>query len=107
MKKFLSQLLIMLLLCCGSAWALDLQTAKNQGLVGETSTGYLAAVKPAHGEAVRLAEQINNKRRQHYQQIAQRNKTSLKAVEQLAGEKAMNKTPAGQFVRIKGKWRRK
>ncbi len=106
MKKTITLILFGLLLICQPALALDLQTAKAQGLVGETATGYLAAVK-ATPDAQRLVSDINGKRKVHYQQIAQRNKTALSAVEQLAGKKAIQKTPAGQFVNINGAWQKK
>jgi uncharacterized protein YdbL (DUF1318 family) len=106
MKKIAALLLFGLLLICQPAMALDLHTAKAQGLVGETATGYLAAVK-ASPEVQQLVNTINAKRRQHYQQIAKRNNTPLSAVEQLAGKKAIDKTPPGQFIRINGSWRKK
>ena len=106
MKKFAALLLFGLLLVCQPALALDLHTAKARGLVGETATGYLAPVK-ASPEVQKLVQSINAKRRQHYQQIAQRNNTPLSAVEQLAGKKAIEKTPPGQYVQINGRWQKK
>jgi uncharacterized protein YdbL (DUF1318 family) len=106
MKKILTLILFALLLICQPALALDLQTAKAQGIVAETATGYLAAVK-ATPEVQQLVDSINGKRRQMYQQIAQRNKTPLNAVEQLAGKKAIEKTPPGQFININGSWQKK
>ena len=106
MKKTVTLILFGLLLICQPAMALDLQTAKAQGLVGETATGYLAPVKSTP-EVQKLVNDINSKRKQHYQQIAQRNKTQLNAVEQLAGKKAIEKTPPGQFVNVNGSWKKK
>jgi len=106
MKKIITLILFTLLLICQPALALDLKTAKAQGLVGETTTGYLAPVKPTPA-AQQLAKAINAKRKQHYLQIAKRNKTALTAVEQLAGKKAIQKTPAGQFIKIGGVWKKK
>ena len=106
MKKTVTLILFSLLLICQPAMAIDLQTAKAQGLVGETSSGYLAPVK-ATAEAKKLVNNINGKRKQHYQKIAKNNKTSLSAVEQLAGKKAIAKTPAGQFVQVNGAWKKK
>jgi uncharacterized protein YdbL (DUF1318 family) len=106
MKKTVTLILFSLLLLCQPALALDLQTAKAQGLVGETATGYLAPVQ-ATPAVQQLVNDINGKRKLHYQQIADRNKTALSAVEQLAGKKAMNKTPAGQFILVNGVWQKK
>jgi uncharacterized protein YdbL (DUF1318 family) len=100
--------LIALVLGCQSALALDLQTAKARGLVGETPTGYLAPVtKGTDGEVDRLVQSINRQRRQEYTKIAQRNNTPLQAVEQLAGKQAMEKTPTNQFILDNGVWRKK
>ena len=106
MKHIVSLVFVGLLLICQPAMAMDLQSAKAQGLVGETATGYLAPVK-ASPEVQKLVNNINAKRKQHYQKISTRNKTSLGAVEQLAGKKAMKKTPPGQFVQVNGAWKKK
>ncbi len=106
MKRIVSLVLFGLLLICQPATALDLKSAKTNGLVGETKTGYLAPVKSGP-EVAQLVKSINAKRKAHYQKISKRNKTTLSAVEQLAGKKAMKKTPAGQFVQVNGVWKKK
>ncbi len=106
MKKSFLVLVAVLLITCQAAFALDLQTAKAQGLVGETLTGYLAPVK-ATPEVQQLVKTINTKRKAQYKKIAQRNGTSLQAVEQLAGKKAIEKTPPGQFIKAGGDWQKK
>lgn len=89
------------------ALALNLQEAKKRGLVGEADSGYLGAVKTGDPKVDGLVKSINDKRRAAYQDIAKKRGTSLQAVEQLAGRKAIEKTPAGQYVRTGGQWRRK
>jgi uncharacterized protein YdbL (DUF1318 family) len=106
MKTILFFVITILFFSCQSGFALDLQTAKAQGLVGETLTGYLAPVKSTP-EAQQLVKTINKKRKAHYADIAKRNGTSLQAVEQLAGKKAIDKTPVGQFIKAGGSWRKK
>lgn len=96
----LSLLLIM------PALALDLGEAKSKGLVGETSKGYIAAVKPS-GEVNALVKDINTQRKAHYQKIATKNNISLEAVEARAGQKAISKTPPGQYVNSGAGWRNK
>lgn len=105
-------LLAMVLALAGAPavlWAASLDQAKSQGLVGEQANGYLgmvAANAPADVKA--LVADINQKRKQEYQAIAQRNNTSLDAVEALAGKKAIELTPAGQYVRPpSGQWIKK
>ena len=88
------------------AYALDLGQAKAKGLVGETTNGYLAAVKPS-AEVNALVKDINGQRKAHYQKIAGKNSISLQAVEARAGQKAISKTPAGQYVNTGGGWQKK
>ncbi len=107
MKTLFSSLILTLILFCGSAHALDLRSAKVQGLVGETATGYLAPVNTTDQAVQKLVSSINSKRKAHYKGIAKNNKTPLKTVEQLAGKKAIAKTPAGQFVNTGSGWKKK
>lgn len=98
--------LLLSLLLSLPALALDLGEAKAQGLVGETATGYIAAVKSSP-EVNALVKDINAQRKAHYQKIATKNKISLEAVEVRAGQKAIGKTPAGQFVNPGSGWQKK
>lgn len=93
----------------GPAAADALGDAKRAGLVGEQADGYLGIVEPPGSAAVRaLVEDINDRRRERYRGIAADNGIELEAVELLAGQKAIEKTPAGQFIRLpSGPWRRK
>lgn len=99
----------LLTLCLGSAhllFALSLEEAKSKGLVGEKSNGYLGVVSHS-GEAQALANDVNQKRRQAYEDIAQRHGTHMSAVETLAGEKAIQNTKPGHFVEGPGGWVKK
>ena len=107
MKQFLAILTTCLLLFGQPSYAIDLQTAKTQGLVGETPSGYLEAVKPPSADTKALIDSVNVKRKQKYQEIATRNKTSLQAVEQLAGKKAIEKSAPGSYVKLGGSWKQK
>ena len=91
----------------GSAFGLSLEEAKTKGLVGEKASGYLGVVNPGSPEAQALAADVNEKRRQAYQDIAARNKTPLQSVEALAGEKAIQNTKPGHYVEGPGGWTRK
>jgi uncharacterized protein YdbL (DUF1318 family) len=90
-------------------WAIGLQDAKAQGLLGEQPNGYLGLVKAgASAEVTTLMNHINAQRKQEYQSIAQRNHTELSVVEALAGKKAIERTPPGQYVRLpSGQWVKK
>ena len=107
MKTICSLLIAVCIFIGQPALAIDLQTAKTKGLVGETATGYLAPVKAPSGEVKKLIADINGKRKTQYQKIAERNKTSIKAVEQLAGKKAMQKSGPGSYIKPGGAWQKK
>src|SRR6187399_2594317 len=90
-----------------SAFALSLDEAKANGLVGEKPNGYLWAVNPSNAEAQALIKDVNQKRRQAYEDIAKRNGTNVQAVQTLAGEKAIQNTKPGNFVEGPGGWSKK
>ena len=90
-----------------SVFALSLDEAKAVGWVGEKSNGYLRAVNPSNTKVQALIEDINQKRRQAYEDIATRNHTSVQAVEILAGEKAIQNTKPGHFIEGPGGWSKK
>jgi uncharacterized protein YdbL (DUF1318 family) len=88
-------------------FALSLDEAKARGLVGEKANGYLGVVGSGSGEAHALANDVNQKRRQAYEDIARRNGAHINAVETLAGEKAVQNTKPGHFIEGPGGWRKK
>ncbi len=89
------------------AEAISLQEAKSSGLVGEQANGYLGVVKAAPG-VQQLIDSVNNARKHHYADIATNNNTSIEIVEKLAAKKAIELTPAGQYVRLlSGDWVKK
>lgn len=89
------------------AFPLSIDDAKTQGLVGEKSNGYLGVVNPGSPEAQTLTNEVNQKRRQAYEDIAARNRTQLETVETLAGEKAIQNTKPGHYVEGPGGWTKK
>jgi uncharacterized protein len=91
------------------SWGLTLEEAKTQGVVGEQPNGYLGVVQPgASAEVQALVNDVNQKRRHMYEDIARRNSTKLDAVEMLAGKTAIDNTRAGNFVRSpSGQWVKK
>ena len=78
-----------------------LDSVKQQGLVGETPTGYL------EGQAKEVVEAINSARRDEYKRIAEKHNIPVTQVETVAGKKAIEKTPSGQYVQMGGKWVKK
>ncbi|MCY1434074.1 hypothetical protein D9M71_501190 [compost metagenome] len=74
--------------------------------MGEQADGYLGVVSSG-GQAADIAAQINAARRAEYQKVASQNGAKLSDVEALAGKKAIERTPSGQYIQVGGKWVRK
>ena len=90
------------------ALALDLDEARTKGLLGERADGYVGVVpESVSPEVVALAEEINAKRRAHYEEIAKRNGAPVEAVAALAGQKLVQNAPSGQWVQMNGGWKKK
>jgi len=98
-----------LLMISLGAYAMDLQQAKSAGWVGEQIDGYVGLVRgDAPPEVRQLVSGVNDQRRQHYRRIASQQGVEVKKVELLAAEKAIEKTPPGQYVQnLSGSWVRK
>jgi uncharacterized protein YdbL (DUF1318 family) len=90
-----------------SAWAISLDDAKQQGLIGEMQNGYLGLVVE-NAEAQSLVASINEKRRSIYLSLARNNNITMAQVTALAAEKALHKTQTGHFIReAAGQWVKK
>lgn len=90
-----------------SAWAISLSDAKQQGLVGEMSNGYLGVVVN-NAQAKSLVANINQKRKSIYMNLARKNNITLQQVTALAGEKAIAKTQSGHLIKkSSGGWVKK
>ena len=107
MKKVISA--ICLIFMFQSAWAIDIGTAKNQGLVGESNTGYLAAVKkPASQEVSALIATVNAKRKAQFQKAATKTKATMAQVSNRFYELAIQKTKPGHYYQdAAGTWKKK
>jgi len=88
------------------ALALDLDTAKDKGWVGERYTGYLGVVKPESGVKA-LVDEVNQKRTQAYKDLAAKNGIALQEVEKIAGKKVIEKTKPGNLVDLGNGWLKK
>nr|WP_083948266.1 YdbL family protein [Shewanella morhuae] len=111
MEEYIMKSKLLLLLTLSflslSAFAMSLQDAKSQGYLGEQPNGYLGLVQ-ANPEAKAVMDDVNNKRRAHYETIAKKNKLSPTEVAKLAGEKAIAATDKGNYVQdSNGKWIKK
>jgi uncharacterized protein YdbL (DUF1318 family) len=91
------------------AWAIDIDDAKAQGLVGEAMTGYLAPVRvPASAEVQALIDDVNRKRKALFEQTAAKTNTSLVQVSHRFYELAVERTAPGNYYQdASGRWVRK
>jgi len=97
------------LLLMQSAWAIDIRDAKDQGLVGEANTGYIAAVQsPASAEVRALITDVNKKRKAKFTQTATKTGTTAAQVANRFYELAVQKTEQGHYYQdSSGKWKKK
>lgn len=84
-----------------------LAAAKQAGHVGERPDGLLGVVTGAPAGTEGLVETVNAERLARYRQIAQGNGTGVEAVQAVAGQELIARTPAGQYVFSGGRWTRK
>ncbi len=112
-KLLIPLLLASSFLSTAAAFAMDLNgamshlsQAKSAGLLGEQPNGYLGVVK-AKGDAIEIAQLINDARRAEYQRVAKNNGIQLSDVETIAGKKALEKTPEGHYILLNDKWLKK
>jgi uncharacterized protein len=106
---WLAFLVLLALALPGPAAAIDLDAAKGKGLVGEKADGFLGIVSANPSAEVKaLAGSVNAQRRAKYEEIARKNGTAVDAVAALAGQKLVDRAPAGQWVTdAAGNWHRK
>jgi uncharacterized protein YdbL (DUF1318 family) len=107
MKHLIATLL--LLLALQNAWAIDIDDAKSQGLVGEATNGYLAAVKaPANAEVQTLITEVNAKRTAQFKKAAAKTGATVEQVRYRFYEIAVERTESGNFYQDKnGGWKKK
>ena len=95
-------------LCPFFAYSLTIDEAKQQGIIGESLSGYLAVVNQSNQEAFALTNKINRERELKYGEIAQKNNLSTNDVAKIAGQKLVERAETGEYVRgINGQWLRK
>lgn len=98
-----------LLFALSSAWAVGLDDAKTQGLVGEANTGYLAAVREPVSDEVRvLISSVNAKRKAHFEKTARNTNTTMAQISNRFYELAVQKTTVGRYYQDRsGRWIKK
>ena len=107
MKKLITTIGLLLLL--QNAWAIDIRDAKEQGLVGEANSGYIAAVtSPASAEVRALIADVNAKRKAEFEAAAKKTGTRTDQVAHRFYELAVQRTaPGGYYQDSSGGWKKK
>lgn len=105
-KVIFKSLIIASFFFSSMVFAIGLDEAKQQGLVGEKNNGYLGVVV-AQKDAQNLVDDINAKRKAVYVKLAAKNGITVQQVEKLAAEKAYKKTSSGHYLWMSGKWVKK
>lgn len=107
MKKIFAAIGVMLFF--QTAWAIDIDAAKDQGLVGEANSGYLAAVQaPASAEVRALIAEVNGKRKESFEDTARKTGTTVVQVAYRFYELAVQRTASGHFYQdAAGRWVKK
>ncbi len=105
-RQFVSALL--LLFVFQAAWAIDIHTAKEQGLVGEANTGYLAAIGTPSAEVKALVAEVNEKRKAEFKRTAEKTGATLQQVQVRFYELAVQRTAPGHYYQdASGNWKQK
>jgi uncharacterized protein len=97
--------LVCLALLPVAAFALTLDEARAQGLIGEDWTGYVAAVSATPSAEVQaLVADVNAKRKSVYEQIAKQNSTAQNPVTaddvaRVGAPKVFEKAAPGTYIR--------
>ena len=98
----------LLVLAFQSAWAIDLHAAKEQGVVGEANTGYLAPIRTPSAEVKALVSEVNAKRKAEFQRAAKKTGATLEQVQFRFYELAVQRTQPGHYYQDSGgNWKRK
>lgn len=81
----------------------ELPAMKEQGMLGEKQNGYLGVVNDRNNAST-IADLINDARRSEYTRIAEQNNIAVSDVEAMAGKRAIERTPAGQYIQLDDEW---
>ncbi len=108
MKIFARILLALSILSLSSpAFALDLNQARTQGIIGEQRDGYVKVLKPS-ADAQALANEVNARRKEEYARISRENGQAVNVVSTLAAQQIIQKLSAGSMYQdANGAWVKK
>ena len=85
----------------------EIKKAKSAGKVGETSAGFLEAVKDADSALSNLIDEENSDRRALYELIAKEENVDANIVAKRAAQRNFKKAAPGEYIKEDGKWKQK
>lgn len=103
MKKIIA-LTLALISISTAAFAMDLSSAKDQGLVGETSMGLIESVGSASPEVKSLVASTNAGRMEVYNATAQEQGVPVSEVQTLAAQKLFGMAAKGHYLKTSSGW---
>ncbi|MFN7113377.1 MAG: YdbL family protein [Alphaproteobacteria bacterium] len=111
MKNTIAKILsfaVMMVVAVPLAFAMSVESAKTQGLVGERQDGLLGIVASPTPELRKLVETTNAERLEKYKGIAERRGTELSNVQAFAGKKLIDSAAPGEYIQnAGGGWQKK
>lgn len=109
LRIFTTSSVLLLSLMASFAWAISLDDAKKQGLVGEQIDGYLGTVTSTPTKAITdLITDINKKRQSAYTQGAKKAGVELPIFQTRMAQRLYERATKGQYVQSEdGKWYKK
>ncbi|MDO6592523.1 YdbL family protein [Neptuniibacter sp. 1_MG-2023] len=109
LRNFIALFALMLSIIATPVWAISMDDAKSQGLIGERSNGYIGVVTSTPSAGLRsLVDSINNKRREAYTKRAAKAGVERSVFEIRMGQRLQQRTPAGQYIQLQnGNWQKK
>lgn len=111
MKKMIASILgfgAMMVVAIPLAFAITVETAKTQGLVGERTDGLLGIVASPTPELRDLVEKTNAERLEKYKGIAVKRGTQVDKVQAFAGKKLIESAASGEYIQsASGGWQKK
>ncbi|MEL6244412.1 MAG: YdbL family protein [Pseudomonadota bacterium] len=86
----------------------QIDAAKAQGVVGERIDGYLGVIGSADASVRRKVDEINNRRRAVYSDLAEQTGTTVAQVARVTGEKQIAGAVRGEMIMDEsGSWKKK
>ncbi len=109
LKKWVIGAWVLIALSANTAWAISLDEAKSQGVIGETPSGYIATVSSNPSkEVVKLVADINQKRKAAYAESAEKAGVDIKVIEARIAQKLYERADKGEYLQTpSGQWYQK